>query len=107
MSTIRAIRFPVDGPPVEVQIDNTLEAFQAEVGGYIEVVGNDTGCGTPVNLVINEEGKLYNLPANPEATKVVRSVLRPGDTICGNAVLVGPVVAGEFTSLPEWLGVPE
>ena len=41
-------------------VPNTLEAFQAAVGGYIEVVGLDANAA----LVCNKEGKLTGLPAN-------------------------------------------
>ena len=43
-----------------VEIENTLEALQAEVGGYIETVTftSDT-C-----LIVNEEGIINDLPFN-------------------------------------------
>ena len=43
-----------------VEIDNTLEALQKEVGGYIEVVNVTTDAA----LVLNEEGFIRCLPFN-------------------------------------------
>lgn len=47
-------------PAVQKLIDNTLDAFQREVGGYIETV-NVT---RDVVAVVNEEGRLLRLPEN-------------------------------------------
>lgn len=41
-------------------IENTLEALQTAVGGYIETVNALTDCV----LIVNEEGWLKGLPAN-------------------------------------------
>ena len=73
--------------PVIIEIDNTLEALQNLVGGYIETL---TVFEDAV-LIFNEEGRLQGLPYNC--------------TLCG-VDLVGPVVlAGidgdEFTDVPE------
>lgn len=62
----------------------TLEEMQAVVGGYIEFVGlNETD-----TMVLNEEGKLENLPFNIEATKVFRSYYPDSnDFIVGNVLI--------------------
>ena len=44
----------------EKQIPNTLDALQAEVGGYIEVVN----INSRLVAIVNEEGRMMNLPAN-------------------------------------------
>lgn len=41
-------------------IENTLEAMQALVGGYIEVVP----IGSGYLAICNEEGRIHNLPRN-------------------------------------------
>ena len=41
-------------------IDNTLEALQSIVGGYIQVVSVATNCV----MICNEEGRLLGLPRN-------------------------------------------
>lgn len=54
------IKRPGEAPVLEPQFENTLEAFQKAVGGYIE-----TYTLTPELVVIcNEEGKLQGLPYN-------------------------------------------
>lgn len=42
------------------EIENTLEAMQAEVGGYIETVRFTTDCC----IICNGEGRLLGLPYN-------------------------------------------
>jgi len=61
--------------PEVVEIEHTLKAMQAIVGGYIETV---TSPG--LALVCNEEGKLKGLPNN---------FLLRGDIIVGDAFFVG------------------
>ena len=68
------IKNPGEEPRVEPSFDNTLEALQAAVGGYIETI---TLC-CDFCLVINEEGRLKGLPYNT--------------TVCGLPI-VGPIVA--------------
>ena len=75
------------GKPARVEplFENTLQAFQEAVGGYIETV---TLC-TDLVLIVNEEGRLRGLPFNT--------------TVCG-LDLVGTVMAvgikgAEFASL--------
>ena len=50
----------VGNVPEVVEIENTLEAMQEIVGGYIELVPIRTGCV----MICNEEGKLEGLPYN-------------------------------------------
>ena len=45
---------------VQKVIPNTLEAFQEEVGGYIETVR----VTSDVLAIVNEEGRLMGLPEN-------------------------------------------
>ncbi len=82
---IRALRFEPGKAPEAVTLPNTLKAFQAEVGGYIETLGLD---GDAV-LVCNEEGKLLGLSANRRVG---------GDVIAGTFLIVGSA-DGEFCSL--------
>jgi hypothetical protein len=64
----------------------TLEELQAVVGGFIEVV-SPIGKNIGKILVINEEGKLMELPLNENATRAMGGNLFPGDYISGNAIL--------------------
>ena len=74
------------------EIDNTLEAMQEIVQGYIEAVTiSDKFLPEPFVVICNEEGRLHNMEYN--------------FTLAGNA-FVGPViVAGEdgdeFTDAPD------
>lgn len=62
----------------------THQELNKLVGGYIEVIRlNDEWF-----MVINEEGKLQNLPYNTMATMLYQSYVSPYDCIVGNAVLV-------------------
>lgn len=73
--------------PETVTMPNTLDAFQAAVGGDIEAVGLDAN----VVLVCNEEGKLMGLPTNRELN---------GDIIAGTFLIVG-AEDGDFCSLSD------
>ena len=69
--------FKEPGEPAEVKyIENTLEALQGLVGGYIEHLAFNNGIG----MIMNEEGKLKNMEPN----------FRYGyDMIVGPAIFVG------------------
>lgn len=69
---------------LETRDEPTLEQLQTYVGGYIEAVPATFG-----TLIVNEEGKLYPLPRNDNATALMR--YKSWDYICGDAVLVRPV----------------
>lgn len=57
---IKVVKMDVGKPPVVKEIENTLAALQAEVGGLIECVYLDNGC----LAVVNEEGKLNGMEPN-------------------------------------------
>ncbi|MBQ7547670.1 MAG: DUF3846 domain-containing protein [Clostridia bacterium] len=61
----------------------TLEQLQTLVGGYIETVPAMYGV-----MVINEEGKLFPLPFNANATAMMKN--KGLDYIVGDAVLCVP-----------------
>ncbi len=67
-------------------IPNTLEAMQAEVGGYIETVRVDSTCC----IICDEEGRLKNLPFNTHI----------GVDLYGTILIVG-TKNDEFTDVPE------
>lgn len=69
------------------EIENTLEAFQSIVGGYIEVIRFKECL-----LVCNEEGKLQGLESN----------FRLGyDVIVGDVIFTQSDSAGEFIDLSQ------
>ena len=79
------------------EIDGSLESMQKVVGGYIQALYpfND-----PVALVVNDEGKLLNLPANRGLRDEKGRIY---DILCGTFFICGaPADCDYFTSLtPE------
>lgn len=74
----------------EVKIDNTLEALQTAVDGYIETVTLIPGKAV---MIVNEEGLLRGMAPNPAASMIART------KIVGPALIVG-VDGEEFTDIP-------
>jgi hypothetical protein len=62
MAKIKVYSMPVGEKGRIKEIENSLEAFQSEVGGYIEILSIDKEC--TLDLVCNEEGKIKSLPLN-------------------------------------------
>ena len=56
---MKAIRKKPGAQPEIIEVDDTLAALQAEVGGYIETVSI-----ADVVIICNEEGRLCGLPYN-------------------------------------------
>jgi hypothetical protein len=90
---IQALMIPPKAHPMEVTLQNHLDALQKAVSvgtdyqGLIEVIPLERG----VCLICNEEGKFNGLAPNR----------RFGDDIlCGTFYIVGENKRGEFTSLP-------
>lgn len=79
------IKEPGQAPRVEPLFDNTLEAFQKAVGGYIETVT----IAEELVIICNEEGRLRGLPFNVNVC---------GIGFVGTVVAVG-VKGDEFASL--------
>lgn len=75
----------------ELDIENTLEALQAEVDGYIEAV---TLIPDKAVMIVNEEGLLRGMAPNPIASAAANT------QIVGTAIIVG-VDGEEFTDVPE------
>lgn len=63
--------------------DFTLEELNDIVGGYIELVILPDG----QYMVVNEEGKIKNLPVNDNATEIYRSKIGPWDYIVGDCLI--------------------
>lgn len=84
---MKALFFITDGWVKVIDIENTLEAMQEAVGGYIETVTIASNCC----LICNEEGRIRNL--RPQTIGTL-------GTYYGNVLLVG-VKDDEFTDVPE------
>lgn len=75
----------------EIEIENTLEALQKAVDGYIETV---TLIGGYAVMIVNEEGLLRGMPSNLTASAIAAR------KIVGPALVVG-VKGEEFTDVPK------
>ena len=74
---MKALKIEPGKAPKRIDIDNTLEALQNAVGGYIEVIYLNKQ--RPACLICNEEGKLSGLPMN----RALYAGDKPCDIICG------------------------
>ena len=79
--------------------ERDLEAAQEFVGGYVEGITFPNGD----YLIINEEGKLMNLPLNPEATALWRSTFTADKYAFGSDdFVVGPAILIKAKALSHW-----
>jgi hypothetical protein len=63
--TIQVVIVEPNKKPYKEYIPNNLKAFNEIVGGYIEnIFIGDTAKGANIGLIVNEEGKILNLPYN-------------------------------------------
>jgi hypothetical protein len=97
---MRAINITPEGAVTtdELETAQLLEQLQAAVGGYIETIALTPG----LVMVINEEGKVYGLPANDTATRLTQHYaagLLPWDRIVGPALVVGQTSGGSFVDV--------
>lgn len=89
MSKIRVLIVEPGKEPYEARIENTLGTLQSIVNGYIEMIQMESG----VDLIINDEGKLMNLPFNRYIT---------GNMLVGTIIVTG-IKNGETISLSSEL----
>ena len=76
-----------------------LEAAQKFVGGMVEGITFPNGD----YLIINEEGKLMDLPLNVEATKLWRSTFTKDKYAFGyDDFVVGPAILIKAKALKRW-----
>lgn len=95
MKEIKVIRVAPYKAPEVIQIKNTLEALQNEVGGYIEAIYpyNDK-----VALICNEEGKINGLPLN----RVIYSENGYTQDIIAGTFLITGLSSHSFASIGEY-----
>lgn len=91
---MKALKIEPGKAPERIDIDNTLEALQNAVGGYIEVIYPDER--RPVGLICTEEGKCCGLELN----RALYQNGKPYDIIAGTFLVVG-LSAEDFTDLRE------
>ncbi len=85
MATLRAVIVHPNGTMQVSEIEDSLEAYQAIVGGYIEGV-----FGREATMYVNEEGLLMGLSPNPFATLFAQRVLGRRVVLVGTALILGP-----------------
>ena len=77
----------------------TLESAQDFVGGYVECITFPNGDV----LIVNEEGKLMQLPLNPEATALWRTTFTKDKYLFGYDDWVsGPAILIKKKALKRW-----
>ena len=83
----------------DVKDEPTLKEAQKFVGGYVEGISFPNGD----YLIINEEGKIKNLPLNPEATALWRATFDNDNYITGRKdFVVGPAILIKKGALKIW-----
>lgn len=82
---MKVLRVEPKKAPKTIDIENTLEAFQEQVGGYIEVVHIMPG----IVIVCNEEGKILNFPENRTIISIYDDAPADWDIICGDFIICG------------------
>ena len=76
-----------------------LKEAQKFVGGYVEGITFPNGD----YLIINEEGKLMQLPLNPEATALWRATFTKDKYLFGyDDFVVGPAILIKKQALKNW-----
>ena len=77
----------------------SLKEAQEFVGGYVEGITFPNGD----YLIVNEEGKLKNLPLNEEATKLWKATFDNDNYITGrDDFVVGPAILIKKDALKIW-----
>ena len=77
----------------------SLKEAQDFVGGYVKGITLPNGD----YLIVNEEGKLKDLPLNPEATALWKATFDNDQYITGrNDFVVGPAILIKKAALKEW-----
>lgn len=103
VNKISVLLFPVGEYPKNIEIENSLKAMQALVGGDIEEY---MPFDDEVAIICNEEGKVNGLPPNrgvygepyPESAEGRRRLM---DVVCGDFFIVyAPTDSSEYRSLP-------
>ena len=83
----------------DVKDEPDLKMAQEFVGGMVEGISFPNGD----YLIVNEEGKLRQLPLNPEATALWRATFDNDNYITGRKdFVVGPAILIKKQALKQW-----
>lgn len=98
MKTLKTLKLTTQRTMEELEIPDTLEALQEQVGGYIEVAYVSSGIiDADIDMFVNEEGKLLGL----EPTIAVMQGNKVVEVICGPVLFAGHDSEGNTVSLTE------
>ena len=79
---LAVIKNPGREPYVEPDLENSLEALQSAVGGYIETIS----IASDAVMIVNEEGWVLELPENRGFGRIFAGTIvvvgRKGDSFC-------------------------
>jgi hypothetical protein len=101
-----AILIPIEGPIVEVELDETLEQLQELVGGVVQALPLPVAFDVQeqATAYVHDEGRLIGLPVNWRAT----DFLVPGIGLFWGDYVAGPMLlcgfdprTGRHAALPE------
>ena len=83
----------------DVKDEPDLKSAQDFVGGMVEGISFPNGD----YLIVNEEGKLMQLPLNPEATALWRITFTKDKYVTGHDdFVVGPAILIKKNALKQW-----
>lgn len=95
---MKALIITTKGEYIEKEIEDKLETLQEIVGGLIEYVDlSEDG----LQMIVNEEGKIYDLEYNLGATILFNQTHLWRDYICGDVIIVNTDENGENASIKE------
>ena len=94
---MKAFIIKSDGECSLTEIKRGYKITNKIVGGDSEYVS----LTTRLSLCCNDMGKVYHLPLNEKATKIMRSYLSTEDWIAGDAVIYGIDEMGDSCSLSD------
>ena len=108
MTVIKGILIPAEESDAATVVEleqGDLKAMQDCVGGYVQMVD---GTNPDLTFVINEEGKVHNLPLNRRGTLMLwvhNNAFQGYDYFNGDVLVIGPAdeETGESTSAPAEL----
>lgn len=82
---------------LDAEDKSSLKVLQEAVGGLIQPIGVGS-----VEIVINEEGKIFDLPLNDYGTRLLRKAYSTDDYIVGDIVVTAGV-----DDEGDWVGLTE
>lgn len=105
---ITVFKLPADGSlnAIPEEIPDKLEVLQQYVDGYIEIVTLTRATdGSGLVMIVNDSGRVWNLPENPIATVLYQGYTEAKTPICGNAIVCTADAEGELQDIAPWAGL--